>query len=46
MTEIRAEPETLEQFEALTWAEKSRLKRDNPALYWRFIWQIKRKECD
>lgn len=46
LTEIRAEPETLAEFEALTWAEKSRLKQDNPVLYWQFIEQIKRKECD
>lgn len=46
MTEIRAEPQTLAEFEALTWAEKSRLKRDNLVLYWKFIELVRRKEND
>lgn len=46
MENVREPPRTLAEFEALTWAEKSRLKRDNPALYWKFIEQIRRKEDD
>ena len=41
---IRQPPTTLAQFEALTWEEKRKLKRDLPDIYWRFIEVIRGKE--
>lgn len=40
----RDKPETLEEFEKLSWPDKARLKRENPAAYWFFIGQIREQE--
>ena len=42
---IREPPETLEEFEDLSWNQKRQLKESNPDVYWAFIWQIQESEC-
>lgn len=44
MAEIREPPETVEQFEKLSWSEKAEVKRKFPAAYWQLIEQVRRKE--
>lgn len=40
----RDKPKALHEFEKLSWPDKARLKRENPAAYWSFIRQIQEKE--
>lgn len=44
MAELREPPETVEQFEKLSWRQKAEIKRKFPETYWRFIWQIRESD--
>lgn len=37
----RDEPETLKEFEELSWSDKAKLKQENPSVYWIFIGQVR-----
>lgn len=40
----REPPQTLKEFENLSWSQKRQLKESSPDVYWSFIWQIKNKD--
>lgn len=46
MGRLNEVPQTLEEFEGLSWPEKHHLKDDYPEVYWSFIWQIKNEESE
>lgn len=49
MAGTREPPETVEQFEKLSWPEKAEVKRKFPAVYWSYLAEIREREaleCD
>jgi len=45
LVEIREPPETVEQFEKLSWPEKAEVKRKFPAAYWSYLAEIREREA-